>query len=93
MVKANLVQAHPVQTGKALLAKFGSVFKGFQQILDRRPEYLGLPEIHAKLHLVSKTDKRMDFVTKQMKKQGEILDFRFDPVSGKLKIRFPSGNL
>jgi hypothetical protein len=35
----------------------------------------------------------MDFVARQMKKQGEILDFRFDPVSGKLKVRFPSRNL
>jgi hypothetical protein len=38
-------------------------------------------------------DKKMDFVARQLKKQGEILDFRFDPVSGKLKVRFPSGNL
>jgi hypothetical protein len=37
------------------------------------------------LLLVSKTDRRMDFVARQMKKLGEIL--------GKLKVRFPSGNL
>jgi hypothetical protein len=54
MVKANLVQAHPVQRGKGLLAKFGNLFEGFQQILDRKPEYLGRLEIHAKLLLVSK---------------------------------------
>jgi hypothetical protein len=93
MVKANLVQAHPAQGGKGLLAKFRNLFEGFQQILDRKPEYLGRPEIHAKLLLESKTDRRMDFVARQMKKQGEILDFRFDPVSGKLKVRFPSRNL
>jgi hypothetical protein len=93
MVKAELVQAHSVQRGKGLLAKFGNLFEGFQQILDRKLEYLGRPEIHAKLLLVSKTDRRMDFVAREMKKQGEILDFRFDPVSGKLKVRFPSGNL
>jgi hypothetical protein len=38
MVKANLVQAHPVQRGEALRAKFGNLFEGFQQILDRKPE-------------------------------------------------------
>jgi hypothetical protein len=93
MVKADLVQAHPVQRGKSLLTKFGNLFKGFQKILDWKPEYLGRPEIHAKLLLVSKTDRRMDFVAWRMKKQGEILDFRFDPVSGKPKVRFPTGNL
>jgi hypothetical protein len=58
MVKADLMQAHPVQGGKGRLSKFGNLFEGFQQILDRKPEYLGRPEIHAKLLLVcGKTDE------------------------------------
>ena len=77
-----------------LLAKFLNLFKGsnFHQILHTRPKFPNSGvTLYRRLHTQTRNDNRLSFISRQMRKDGEITRFVFDSVSGRLKVTFPDG--
>ena len=76
-----------------ILAKFNQVWEGsiFHKIITTRPDELSQGTLFRHLHLRTSNDKTMDFVARNMKKAGELKDFIWHYVSGRLKVTFPNG--
>ena len=76
-----------------ILAKFNQVWEGsiFHKIITTRPVELSQGTLFRHLHLRTANDKTMDFVARNMKKAGELKDFIWHYVSGRLKVTFPNG--
>ena len=78
--------SHPLRNG-AIIAKFLQRDDGsaFQQMLAN-PKGFGVLHVTAKLHLVSKWDKKLNRFAKEIERNGDIEVPRFSPISGKLEF-------
>ena len=79
---------------RRLLAKFLNLYNGsnFHKILHTRPELSTSGEtLYRRLHQQTKNDRRLSFISRQMRGAKEISRFDFDSVSGRLKVTFPDG--
>ena len=82
------------QEKKKLLAKFLNLSNGsnFHKILHNRPEFpTSGVTLYRSLHQQTRNDKRLAFLSRQMRGAKEITRFIFDSVSGRLKVTFPDG--
>ena len=88
-------QVHFLKSGQEkwrMVAKFNRLDRGsaFHEILHNsaKVEGTGLT-LWRHLHTVTKNDRRLGFIARQMRKAKEIERFVFDSVSGRLKVTFP----
>jgi hypothetical protein len=63
----------------------------FQLILTNQPEWRGQEKIFASLDIRSSRDKRLQFIAKLMKRNGEIYSWCWHWQSGKLQLTWPNG--
>ena len=88
-------QVHFLKSGQEkwrMVAKFNRLDRGstFREILHNRPEMAGSGlTLYRRLHTVTKNDRRLGFIARQMRKAKELTSFVFDSGSGRLKATFP----
>ena len=75
-----------------MVAKFNKLDRGstFREILHNQPKMEGSGlKLYRQLHTVTKNDRRLGFIARQMRKAKELTSFVFDSGSGRLKATFP----